>query len=103
MPHKDNFEPCVYKCMFIGNSPGQKPYRVYNIVTCKIHISSDVVFYENHFLYHKTMTSDTLVPLRMIPASNDIRSKDVSHSPVTTLDFSPVTGYSNSPPTDFIT
>lgn len=38
--------------VFIGYSPGQKGYKVLSMDTFKIHTSRDVVFKEQHFLFH---------------------------------------------------
>lgn len=57
-PHKGKFEARAYRCALLGFSPGQKAYKLYNMDTKQILISSDVIFYENIFPF-KSMSAKT--------------------------------------------
>ncbi|KAF7823637.1 retroelement pol polyprotein-like [Senna tora] len=52
-PHKDKFESRAYKCVFLGYASGYKAYKVYNMVNHKLHISRDVVFFEEIFPFQE--------------------------------------------------
>lgn len=48
-PHKHKFETRAHKCIFLGFSPSQKAYKLYNLDTKQTIVSRDVSFYEYIF------------------------------------------------------
>ena len=48
-PHRDNFDPRVIKCVFVGSPYEKKGWRVYDLEHRKIFTSRDVIFYEDQF------------------------------------------------------
>lgn len=70
--HKTKFDQRAYKCVFIGYSPGQKAYKLYNIDTKHIIVSRDVAFHEEIFPLQNAPskgTEDNDVPLPIISDS----------------------------------
>lgn len=49
---RSKFHPRSNPSVFIGYPHGQKAYKIYDLITHKIVISRDVIFYEKHFPYH---------------------------------------------------
>lgn len=49
---RNKFSPRSNPSIFIGYPYGQKAYKLYDLVTHKVVISRDVIFYEKHFPYH---------------------------------------------------
>lgn len=47
--HISKFEPRAHKCVYLGFSPGQKGYRLYNVDTKHDFVSRDMIFYEHVF------------------------------------------------------
>ena len=43
---RTKLDPKAKKCVFVGYSLEQKGYKCYNIVTCQVRVSRDVVFDE---------------------------------------------------------
>lgn len=52
---RDKFHSRSARCIFIGYPYSKKGYRVYDLITKKIFISRDVVFYEDQFPFLKDM------------------------------------------------
>lgn len=50
-PHKHKFETRAHKCIFLGFSPGQKSYKLYNLDSKQVMVSKDVIFYESVYPY----------------------------------------------------
>nr|XP_009799322.1 PREDICTED: uncharacterized protein LOC104245419 [Nicotiana sylvestris]XP_016488385.1 PREDICTED: uncharacterized protein LOC107808383 [Nicotiana tabacum] len=60
----DKFAPRAYPTVFLGYSTTQKGYRMFGLHTKDFHISRDVVFKEDVFLFqHISPTSSTLFPV----------------------------------------
>lgn len=72
IPHKRKFENRAHKCVFIGYSPGQKAFKLYNLDTRETMVSRDVVFYEKIFPFRckssKNLGEDS-VPLPVISSN----------------------------------
>lgn len=66
-PHKKKFDDRAKKCIFLGNIPNCKGYKIYELATQKIITSRDVIFYE-HISPYKSIVSDdnTVVPLPIV-------------------------------------
>ena len=56
------FEPRAQPCVFLGHPTAKKAYKVYNLVTKKIHYSRDLVFHENYFPLQHKQIADTVLP-----------------------------------------
>lgn len=69
VPHKGKFETRAHKCVFIGFTPRQKGFKLYNLDTRHVMMSRDVVFYENVFPFKEPteqMTENNESPLPII-------------------------------------
>lgn len=58
-PHKDKFEPRASRGVFIGYSPGQKGYKLYNLDSKQVEVSRDVKFCESIFPFLNSNTATT--------------------------------------------
>lgn len=50
-PDHDKFRPKASKCVFVGFSPGQKGFKLYDLEEKKIVVSRNVVFREREFSF----------------------------------------------------
>ncbi|XP_074283966.1 uncharacterized protein LOC141608519 [Silene latifolia] len=55
--HKDKFASKGRRCLFIGYPFGQKAYKLFDLDTKKVIISRDVIFLENKFPFHNSVSN----------------------------------------------
>ncbi|KAF7842421.1 uncharacterized protein G2W53_004719 [Senna tora] len=79
-PNKDKFDKRAFKGIFVGYATGYKAYKIYNMDTHKIHVSRDVVFYENMYPLKLTPVLDlTPMPVRAFE-SETLKEDNEEHS-----------------------
>lgn len=61
-PHKDKFSPKALKCIFVGYSPGEKGFKLYDINSKQFIASRDI----------KDNVPLPNVPLPIIPITQDV-------------------------------
>ena len=66
-PHKDKFSPRATRCIFLGLSPGQKAFKLYDLSTHNIFVSRDVKFHEHIFPFQETPSQSIHTPLPQPP------------------------------------
>ncbi|KAL2242369.1 UNVERIFIED_CONTAM: Retrovirus-related Pol polyprotein from transposon RE1 [Sesamum indicum] len=68
-PHKSKFQKRAHRCTFLGYSPTQKGYKVYDLEDHTFFVSRDVVFHELVFPFAQEQAADSLdCPLPTITA-----------------------------------
>ena len=88
-PHKDEFAPRATKCIFLGLSPGQKAYRLYDLSSHAIFVSRDVIFHETIFPF-QTIPPPTTSPPLPTPSLEDTPTSVPIPPPPSTLDPHPL-------------
>ena len=69
--------------VFIGYSPQQRGYKVYNIDTKIVIVSRDVLFFERHFPFHYlNHTTSTPLPQFFLPTSTPTYTDDHPDPPL---------------------
>jgi len=69
---RTKFEPRAQPCGFLGYPPAKKAYKVYNLVTNRIHCSRDFVFHELYFPFRHFQYSDTNLPNNIFISSENV-------------------------------
>ena len=82
-PHKNKFAPRSTKCIFLGLSPSQKGYRIYDLSTHTIFVSRDVKVHENIFPFNTISSPSTSLPIPIPPLDD---RPAIPHTPFSLLD-----------------
>jgi len=74
-------------CVFLGYPIAKKAYKVYNLVTKKVHYSIDLVFHEHYFPFHHFQSPDIALPSSMFFPSYtpDYQPATTSPMPITSM------------------
>ncbi|WCJ28653.1 Retrovirus-related Pol polyprotein from transposon RE1 [Euphorbia peplus] len=65
--NRGKFDDRSHKCIYIGHSPGQKGWKLYDLTTNKICVSRDVHFLENQFHYQSSTASSSQLQSVSLP------------------------------------
>ncbi|KAF7841255.1 Retrovirus-related Pol polyprotein from transposon RE1 [Senna tora] len=72
VPHKDKFDTKAYKSVFLGYASGCKAYKVYDAENKKMHISRDIVFYEENFPFQEKTRIDEAIVSPSYPCNTEV-------------------------------
>lgn len=87
-PKKDKFKARAIKCIFLGYSPRNKVYKVFEYNTNKLILSRDVIFHEQKFLFdgQEKGNSENSIPLPLVNDEEiDHVEEDVDDEPTDTV------------------
>ncbi|KAL0303695.1 UNVERIFIED_CONTAM: Retrovirus-related Pol polyprotein from transposon RE2 [Sesamum radiatum] len=109
-PHRDKFAKRDTKCLFLGYSCDHKGFKVFDLDTKHIFLSSDVIFHETVFPYQSNSTTSAThsVPLPIVSPTSDTEftspSSSIDSSPITDIipasSSSPFSAPHSTPPSD---
>ncbi|WCJ22400.1 Retrovirus-related Pol polyprotein from transposon RE1 [Euphorbia peplus] len=69
-PQKGKFADRSAQCVYVGNSPGQKGWKMYSLTSHKMVVSRDVKFQEDNFPYNKTVSYENVESVPVITVSD---------------------------------
>ena len=96
-PHRDKFSPCATRCIFLGLSPRQKAFKLYDLSTHNIFVSRDVKFHENIFPFQDIPSQSIPTPLPN-PPFFDNQTSHPTISPLPSSHPTPIITLPSPPP-----